>query len=163
MQLGLEISTELCLCVAWLSEVCRNLATDISARVVHWDAAWRLARKLNLSEGTRTARRTTTATSVASARACTRVGLSLLAVGCWQLETSNFSLLKVRSSCRVDVALHALGPPRLRDKSPVHIVAHFNGVAKLADFHATILNQAMNFPSDLVGVLCQWHALDIDV
>ena len=69
----------------------------------------------------------------------------------------------MRSSCHVNIALHALGTLRLRDKPPVRIVAHLDGVTELADFHAAILNQTVNLSSDLVRVLCQWHALDIDV
>jgi hypothetical protein len=150
---------------------------DISACVVRWHAVCRFAGELDLAEIARTiwiitttwsnTTTITTSVTVASTRARTGTGLRsslrLLAGRRWQFETSNFSLPEVNSSSHVHIALRAFRLSRLLDNPPISIRAHFDGVTKFADTHATVLDQSRDFASDLVGVLGHELSADVDV
>jgi hypothetical protein len=133
-----------------------------------WHAACRFARELNLAKIARTIG-STTAASVASdsTRARTRTGLRsslrLLTGRRRQFETSDFSLPGVNSSSHVHVALRALRLSRLLDKAPIRILADFDRVAELADFHAVVLDQSRDLTPGLVGVLGHQLSADVDV
>ena len=79
-----------------------------------------------------------------------------------QLQPGNLPLLEIRARIHEDVALQALGGSMLLGEAVVRVVADTDLLAKLADFHAAVLNQPGNLAPDLIRVLRDGHAFDID-
>ena len=89
-------------------------------------------------------------------------GLCLFASRGRQLRPGNLPLLEIRTRIHEDVALQALGGSMLLAEAVVRVVADTDLLAKLADFHAAVLNQPGNLAPDLIRVLRDGHAFDID-
>lgn len=83
----------------------------------------------------------------------------LAAVGSFNPAISLF----LKYALAEDVALQALGGSMLLGEAVVRVVADTDLLAKLADFHAAVLNQPGNLAPDLIRVLRDGHAFDIDL
>lgn len=69
------------------------------------------------------------------------------------MNSSDLALFEIRKSFHVDVALGAFGGSFLVHEAVVGMVAHVDGFAELAHFHAAVLDQSADLSADLVGVL----------
>ena len=88
--------------------------------------------------------------------------LCLFASRSRQLQSSNLPLLEIRARIHEDIALQALGGSMLLGEAVVRVVADTDLLAELAGFHAAVLDQPGNLAPDLIRVLRDGHAFDID-